>query len=86
MLRRQGIALASHLAEAKLEAHGLPTNLPRLVPPPSSHKGSAVEASPRPSRRLPVLPPSCPAVAPQLRMAAHISTPAHSRAPALSQL
>lgn len=43
MLDDEEFALASHLIEAKLEGHGLPTNLPRRLVPPSKrrHKGSA---------------------------------------------
>ncbi|MEJ1286056.1 hypothetical protein NN561_017060 [Cricetulus griseus] len=43
MLDDEEFALASHLIESKLEGHGLPTNLPRRLVPPSKrrHKGSA---------------------------------------------
>lgn len=43
MLDDEEFALASHLIEAKLEGHGLPTNLPRRLVPPSKRrqKGSA---------------------------------------------
>ena len=43
LLDDEEFALASHLIEAKLEGHGLPTNLPRRLVPPSKrrHKGSA---------------------------------------------